>query len=237
VPIHERKRHTEFGDPLSDADLGAYSGADPRGGKIQHLTEFKFAYSAARELSEAYAREHGLVVLEPLTGNEDPNTVRQIFEMVQPLTYRLHTLETELDGGAKERIRKSTHPKPVKDLAEKCRLLMLKGVAAARKRTREHIADFARQVQLASSGQKGNRAFASEFDGFVAEQEGVEVPRVVQTQKASNTNDELLAKLAEKELARGGENEPLIKALLEEQRQLRTQLQELVAATNGAKVA
>jgi hypothetical protein len=241
VPIHEVKRYNELGTEIPDTDLGAYAGANPQqGGKITHVTESKFAYSAARELSEQYAKEYGLVVLEPLTGNEDSNVVRQVFEMVQPMTYRLHALDRELTDGAKERIRKSTHPKEVKALAEACRKLMLKGVTAAKRFAGDHMADFSRQIQLATGGHKGNRAFAAPYDEFVAEQLGVEVPRVVQTQKTSNTNDELLARLAERELAKGDENAALNRALalLEEERaerkKLAAKVDQIVAAQKVA---
>lgn len=238
VPKHERKSYGDFGGELDGTNLGNYSGADPKGmGTPEHFVESKFAYSAARELSDRYAKEFGLVILEPLTGIDDANLVRQIFSMVQPMTYPLHKLDYELNDGAKERIKKSTHTQATKDLADQCRQLMLKGVAAAKKCAGEHMMDFSRQVQLAGAGQKGNRAFAAPFDEFVAEQLNVEVPRVVQTEKRSTTNDELLAKLAERELSRGGENDALLAALLESNATLTAQVQELMAARNGTKVS
>lgn len=231
VPIHERRRYSDFGAEIPENDLpGNYEGADPKGGRVTHAPEDKFAYTAARELSDKYAKEFGLVVLEPLTGIEDAEIVKQVFQMVQPRALRLVALEKDLTGDAKERIRKSTHPKPVKDLAEGCRVLMLKGVTAAKSMASAHMADFSRQVQLASAGQKGHRAFAVDYDEFMAGQLDVEVPRVVQTEKKSDTNDELLTRLAERELARGSENAALDRALtlLEGEREARKKLEEKV---------
>jgi len=162
-----------------------------------------------------YAATHGLVVLEPLTGVEDADIVRQVFELVQPITYRLHTLKSELAEGAVERIRKSKATAEVKKLAEGCRVLMLKGCERALATATEHMSNFSQQIQLASSGQKGNRAFPSPYEDFLGEQLGVEVPRVVKVEKKSEASDELLAKLAERELARGGENDVLNQALAE----------------------
>jgi hypothetical protein len=232
VTIHERRRYSEFGMEIPENDLPAtYSGADPKKeGKITHVPEDKFAYSAAKELSDKYAKEFGLVVLEPLTGIEDAEVVKQVFQMVQPKALRLVALEKDLNTDAKERIRKSTHPKAVKDLAEECRKLMLKGVAAAKAKASYDAGDFARQVQLAGAGQKGNRAFPEAYDIFMAEQLDIEVPRVVQTEKKSSTNDELLALLAERELNKGNENEALnrVLALLEEEKQARAELEEKI---------
>jgi hypothetical protein len=229
VPLHERKRYNEFGAELPENDLpGTYAGADPKGGKVTHAPEDKFAYTAARELSEQYAKEFGLVVLEPLTGVEDPEVVKQVFQIIQPKSLRLFALENDLKVDAVERIRKA--PKEIKSLAEDCRKLMLKGVTAAKAKASGDVADYSRQVQLAGAGQKGNRAFPEDYDKFMCEQLDVEVPRVVQTEKKSSTNDELLARLAERELAKGNENDALnrVLALLEEEKKARKNLEEQI---------
>ena len=220
VPRHEAKRYGNFGEEIPENDLpSSYAGADPKGGKVAHVPESKFAYTSARELSDQYAKEFGLVVLEPLTGMEDAEVVKQVFQMVQPKSLRLVNLEKDLNSDAVERIRKSTHPKAVKDLAEGCRKLMLKGVAAAKATASAHMGDFSRQVQLAGAGQKGHRAFPAEFDREMAAHLDVEVPQVVQTEKKANTNDELLTKIGEMQLAMmersGGENAALLQRLSE----------------------
>lgn len=225
VSRHEARRYGNFSEELPENDLpDNYSGPTPTNPKTPHIVESKFAYSSARELSEMYAKEYGLVVLEPLTGIEDSNIVRQVFEMVQPLTYRLVSLESELSQGAEERIRKSTYPKEVKELARKCLVLMRKSCTAATATARQHHGAFARDIQQAAAGKKGHRAFATDYDEFVSEQLGVEVPRVVQTETKATTSDALLAKLAERELARGDENEFLMQAL-EEERAARERLE------------
>jgi hypothetical protein len=218
IARHEARRYGDLSQELPENDLpDSYAGANPITGKAPaQVSEQKFAYSAARELSQMYAKEYGLVILEPLTGIEDSDTVRQVFKMVQPVTYKLSVLERELTVGAKERIRKSTYDTKIKDLAEECRLLMVKGFQAAVKFAQEHMADFSRQIQLASAGHKGQRAFPSTYDEFMAEQLGVEVPRVVQTERKSDRSEALLEQLAEKELARGNENDSLYAALQEE---------------------
>jgi hypothetical protein len=239
VPVHEAMRYDYTGGEVPENDLpGTYSGPDPKAtGAPRHKVEFKYAYSSARELSEMYAKEFGLVVLEPLTDCDDASVVRQVFELVQPVTYRLHTLEAELRK-AEQAVRESRAPKEVKALAEGCRVLMLKGCRAAMLFAQERMTDFAQQIQQAGAGHKGHRSFPAPYDEFVAEQLGVEVPRVVQVEKRSSTNDELLAKLAEKELARGGENDPLVRALeseREERRRLEAKVDALLAAQqNGA---
>lgn len=233
VSLHERKRYGMGGEELAENDLpGTYAGPTPTDGAPAHAVESKFAYTCARELSEQYAATHGLVVLESLTGNEDSAAVKQVFELVQPFTYPLHKLERELAEGAKDRIAKSKASTEIKRLAEGCRELMLRGCRKALATATEHMGDYSRQVQLAGAGQKGNRAFPSPYEDFLGEQLGVEVPRVVRTEKTANTNDELLARLAERELARGGENDALNRALaqLEEERAARKALEARVDA-------
>jgi hypothetical protein len=233
IPLHERVRYGMSGEELPDNELpGTYAGLSPTSeGAPRHAVQSKFAYSAARELSEMYAATHGFVVLEPLTGNEDSEAVRQVFQLVQPVTYRLSALESQLTEGARERIRAAKVGKEIKTLAEGTAELMLKGARKAVATASGHMADFSRQVQQASAGHKGNRAFPVEYDEFVAEQLGVEVPRVVAV-KATNSNEELLARLAERELSRGGDNDVLMAALAEIK-----SLKEQVAALANQKTA
>lgn len=228
VSRHEAKRYGNFSEELPENDLpDNYAGANPHNPRTPHIVETKFAYSAARELSEMYAKEYGLVVLEPITGVEDSEIVRQIFEMVQPVTYKLVTLEKQLVEGAPERIRKSTFNREVKDLARGCLELLKKSCVASMATARQHHGDYSMHIQNASAGRKGSRTTAWPHDEFVAEQLGVEVPRVVQTERKVDTNNELLTKLAERELSRGDENEYLMKAL-EEEREARERLEEQV---------
>lgn len=234
VNRHEARRYDHFSNEIPENDLSDnYAGPTPQNPRTGQIVESKFAYSAARELSEMYAKEYGLVVIEPLTGNEDSNVVRQIFEMVQPITYRLKTLEYELNEGAKERIKRSTYPKEVKVLAEKCLPFLQKGCIAAIANAKNHNADFASQIQKATAGLKGNRAAPAEYDEFIAGQLDIEVPRVVQTKSKTNTSEMLLEKLAERELAKGGENDPLLAALAEE-RAARIALEERLAKIEKA---
>lgn len=229
VSRHEARRYDNFSNEIPENDLSDnYAGPTPNNPKTGQIVESKFAYSAARELSEKYAKEYGLVIIEPLTGNEDTNVVRQIFEMVQPVTFLLVNLEHELTVGAKERIQRSTYPKEVKKLAEACLPLLRKGAAAAVATARQHHVDFAGQIQKATAGLKGNRAAPEPYDEFIADQLKVDVPRVVQTQRKVDTSNELLNKLAERELSRGSENDPLFAALLEE-RAARQELEQRLA--------
>jgi hypothetical protein len=222
VSRHEARRYDHLSNEIPENDLSDnYSGATPTNPKTAHVVESKFAYTSARELSEMYAKEYGLVVIEPLTGIEDANVVRQVFDMVQPVTYRLSTLEKELTEGAEGRIKRSTHPREVKVLAEKCLPLMRKGCAKAIDTARQHQGDFSMNIQNASAGRKG-RTTAWPHDIFIAEQLGVEIPQVVQTERkaGASTNDELLTRLAERELARGDENESLLTALEESEKRV-----------------
>lgn len=224
VSLHERMRYSFTGDELPESDLpDSYAGeVNPVVGNPapRHVVENKYAYAAAAELSEKYSKEYGLIVLEPLTGEEDSNVVRQIFEMVQPVTYKLATLEKELKDGAKERIKKSTYPKELKALAEKCRLLMLKGFERALMTAKTDHSSFAMQIQMASAGHKGNRAAPQEYDEFIAEQLDVEVPRVVTMVKSRRDDGDFeLATLLAEERIRRAELEAKVDKLLTSQKE------------------
>lgn len=239
VPRHEVKRYGMNSEEIPENELpDNYSGATPRDtAATPHVVETKYAYTCARELSDKYAAEYGLVVLEPLTGVEDAEVVKQVFLLVQPKTFRLARLEAELVDAA-NRIRQAKVSPEIKAKAEGCRVLMLRGARVAKTFAAEHMTTFSRDIQMASAGHKGHRAFPVEYDEFVAEQLDVEVPRVVQVTKKSDRTEELLHAVAEKTLSRDDGQEDL-RAMLEEERaerrRLSAQMQELMAAKTGEK--
>jgi hypothetical protein len=227
IPLHEAKRYGMASEELPENELpDNFQGASTPGKGVPHKVETKYAYSCARELSDKYADEYGLVVLEPLTGVEDSSVVQQIFEVVQPVTYKLVNLEVELVD-AKNRIANSKLPKDIKEKAEGCRLLMLAGCARALKTARQHHGDFALHVQNASAGRKGSRTTALDHDIFVADQLQVEVPQVVNVTKKSDRTEELLHTLAEN--VAQPKDDRVTALLLEELREEREERKRLTA--------
>lgn len=210
----------------------------------------KYAGIQAQELHAMYNAEFGLTVLEPLTGIEDTETVRAIVMAVQPLEYKLFNLVDQLkeealkrisgqirevdspDGGVIELAELSSEEKA---RAELLRQTMLNGATRALATMRKHYGDFDTDVR-AFVGSKKGRSSAADYDRFVADQLGLEVPTIINT--APKGVDPQLAKVLEMLAERPDQSATLIEVLKrsdEERARISQELAELRAMVESQK--
>lgn len=210
----------------------------------------KYAGIQAQELHALYNAEFGLSVLGPLTGIEDTETVRALVMTVQPLEYKVYDLVEKLQTDAPKRISGAVREVELPDggvmeldelsseekaRAELLRQVMLKGALRAQATMRRDYGEFDKEIR-AFVGSKKGRSSASEYDEFIADQLGKEVPTILNAapQAADPAIAQLLKMLAEKP----DQTTALMEFFnheREERQKLEQQVRELIAAQKQPK--
>ncbi len=172
----------------------------------------KYAQEQAAELGESYGEDHGLRILTPLTGMDEPEIVGQIFQAVQPFAYSLSEMAVEFNDGARQRIARSTLSEAERKIALALLPIMSRGAEIAlKKATREYDALIS-SMSDKMAGQPGI-ATPNEHHIWICEQIGKPIPRRIDPTPQQQTGS--------------GMDSGLIKALLERDEQRAKELAEL----------
>jgi hypothetical protein len=200
------KRCTPY--PLGNMSRQEVDRAETVTPKVDYV---KYAQEQAAELGDSYGDDHGLRILTPLIGMDDPEIVGQIFLAVQPHAYSLSEMTMELTVGARSRIAQSTLSTAERTIALALLPIMTRGAEIAmRKATREYDALIS-SMSDKMAGQPGI-ANPNEHHVWICEQLGKPVPRRIDPTPQRQS---------------GGMDSSLVKALLDRDAERAKELDEL----------
>ena len=161
----------------------------------------KSARECADELRTEYA-DWGYTVLTPLTGYSVDDAFR-IFQVIQPFTYKLKDLGSEISFGAVNRIESDTTivavyegekveleplPADLKEVAEEVRAILEASVSIAENKAGE-IAEKTRLSMTSRFAGGPGKTRPDPHDKYVFSELGMELPTLISSEKADPTKE------------------------------------------------
>lgn len=174
----------------------------------------KYADESAYELQQTYS-PWGYTVLEPLTGIVEADAFA-VFQVIQPIAFRLENLEFQLKGEATKRIngdsmvdisgiqlnvhlperlrREDGTRVDGREIAKTLQQVMLRGYEQAKRFAMESHSSLLQDMASFTGTKKGKSA-PDDFDVEMAEQLGFEVPALIYTGQENKEADEINARI------------------------------------------
>lgn len=123
---------------------------------IPQIDYIKYAQDQANELGESYGEDHGLRVLVPLIGMDDPELVNRIVQVVQPFAYLIHEMADEFSPAKVEaKIKASNLNKDEAVKARQLSTIFARGAERARIKAESEYNALITSMSDASIGKPG----------------------------------------------------------------------------------
>lgn len=169
----------------------------------------KYAQDQANELGESYGDEHGLRVLVPLIGMDDPELVNRIVQVVQPFAYLIFEMADEFSPATVEaKIKASNLNKGEADKARQLGAIFLRGADRARLKAESEYNALITSMSDASIGKPGISE-PNDFHKWICVNLNKPTPkrinRMETAQEASGVDSAMIKALLERDAERAQE--------------------------------